>query len=306
MSDLPVRYHCRHVHPSGHRCGSPALRGEPFCYHHHTTRAAAAPRDPFPRSLLIPALEDRATLQLALSKVLDQVANGMLDLPSARVLLYGLQIAQSNLPPHKLAPKATETVEEITLDERLQPLAPEQEFLAAPHERTLEEILVEQWEQDKAERAEEQAAREAHGGNRYPAAIVPALNASQSCSPGREHRSGYGAQRGHVPPNAAKPRGRMAIGALELQFLFGTAACCTCLVQDYAGDHLISHTLTRAVPSAQRGLTSVFGMGTGVTLAVNSPANYRTSRERSHGCSQLNRLGRHVTRIASLLRSVGS
>ena len=44
----------------------------------------------------------------------------------------------------------------------------------------------------------------------------------------------------------------------------------------YAGDHLISHTLTRAVPSAQRGLTSVFGMGTGVTLAVNSPANFRT------------------------------
>ena len=42
-----------------------------------------------------------------------------------------------------------------------------------------------------------------------------------------------------------------------------------------AGDHLISHTLTRAVPSAQRGLTSVFGMGTGVTLAVNSPANFR-------------------------------
>ena len=43
----------------------------------------------------------------------------------------------------------------------------------------------------------------------------------------------------------------------------------------YAGDHLISHTLTRAVPSAQRGLTSVFGMGTGVTLAVNSPAKFR-------------------------------
>jgi hypothetical protein len=40
-----------------------------------------------------------------------------------------------------------------------------------------------------------------------------------------------------------------------------------------AGDHLRSHTLTRAVPSAQRGLTSVFGMGTGVTLAVYSPAN---------------------------------
>lgn len=30
-----------------------------------------------------------------------------------------------------------------------------------------------------------------------------------------------------------------------------------------AGDYLISHTVTRAVPSAQRGLTSVFEMGTG-------------------------------------------
>ena len=54
-----------------------------------------------------------------------------------------------------------------------------------------------------------------------------------------------------------------------------------------AGDHLISHTLTRAVPSAQRGLTSVFGMGTGGTLAVNSPANCRRSRRDR---SQLNRL----------------
>ena len=49
----------------------------------------------------------------------------------------------------------------------------------------------------------------------------------------------------------------------------GRVSCRGC----YAGDHLISHTLTRAVPSAQRGLTSVFGMGTGGTLAVWSPAN---------------------------------
>src|ERR1700756_4822340 len=40
-----------------------------------------------------------------------------------------------------------------------------------------------------------------------------------------------------------------------------------------AGDYLISHTLSRAGPSARRGLTSVFGMGTGVTLAVCSPAS---------------------------------
>ena len=50
------------------------------------------------------------------------------------------------------------------------------------------------------------------------------------------------------------------------------------LFVNYAGDHLISHTLTRAVPSAQRGLTSVFGMGTGGTLVVNSPASFRKMR----------------------------
>jgi plasmid stabilization system protein ParE len=31
----------------------------------------------------------------------------------------------------------------------------------------------------------------------------------------------------------------------------------------YAGNDLLSHTLSRAVQSARRGLTSVFGMGTG-------------------------------------------
>jgi hypothetical protein len=37
------------------------------------------------------------------------------------------------------------------------------------------------------------------------------------------------------------------------------------------GDFLLSHTVTRAVPSAPAGLTSVFGMGTGVTLPTKSP-----------------------------------
>src|SRR5712691_9940111 len=46
----------------------------------------------------------------------------------------------------------------------------------------------------------------------------------------------------------------------------------------YAGDDLLSHTLSRAVQSALRGLTSVFGMGTGGTPAVRSP----TKRSRQH------------------------
>jgi hypothetical protein len=41
----------------------------------------------------------------------------------------------------------------------------------------------------------------------------------------------------------------------------------------YAGNDLLSHTLSRAVPSAQRGLTTVFGMGTGGSPAVRSPTS---------------------------------
>jgi hypothetical protein len=40
------------------------------------------------------------------------------------------------------------------------------------------------------------------------------------------------------------------------------------------GDFLLSHAVSRAVPSAPAGLTSVFGMGTGVTLPTKSPENF--------------------------------
>jgi hypothetical protein len=39
----------------------------------------------------------------------------------------------------------------------------------------------------------------------------------------------------------------------------------------FSGSDLLSQTVTRQVPSAQRGLTSVFGMGTGVSLSVRPP-----------------------------------
>jgi hypothetical protein len=46
-----------------------------------------------------------------------------------------------------------------------------------------------------------------------------------------------------------KPDARMSIG----------------LVENIPGSDLLSHKATLAVPSAVEGLTSVFGMGTGVT-----------------------------------------
>jgi hypothetical protein len=40
------------------------------------------------------------------------------------------------------------------------------------------------------------------------------------------------------------------------------------LLKNTPGSDLLSHTPTDAVPSAVAGLTSVFGMGTGVTLPL--------------------------------------
>jgi hypothetical protein len=44
----------------------------------------------------------------------------------------------------------------------------------------------------------------------------------------------------------------------------GSRAVC----ENIPGSDLLSHAPTRAVPSAVAGLTSVFGMGTGVTLLL--------------------------------------
>ena len=41
--------------------------------------------------------------------------------------------------------------------------------------------------------------------------------------------------------------------------------------QVYPGNDLLSHTVARAVPSALRGLTAVFGMGTGGSPSLQSP-----------------------------------
>ena len=43
-----------------------------------------------------------------------------------------------------------------------------------------------------------------------------------------------------------------------------------------SGNVLLSHSLATTVPSTLVGLTSVFGMGTGVTPPVKLPQNIRT------------------------------
>ena len=95
------RFQCRHIFTDGHRCGSPALRQENFCYYHHTTRKAIS--DPYHVALRksrieLPMPEDRAALLLSIGEVLQAIASKSIDHKQASLLLWGLQVAGSNMP----------------------------------------------------------------------------------------------------------------------------------------------------------------------------------------------------------------
>ncbi len=130
----PKRYQCRHIFTDGHRCGSICLRGEEFCYYHHTTRKPAQnPRARRGRrstfDLPVTDPNDRTGLQSTIVEVLRRIASNDIDPRRAGLLLYGLQIASLNLPKPQTAQRGRkieepETVEEITTHPELGILAP--------------------------------------------------------------------------------------------------------------------------------------------------------------------------------------
>ena len=81
---------CRHIKVNGLPCGAPARHGRELCCFHDS----AARRN---REFVLPIIEDAASLQLALNKVLQAVVDKLIDPKTASSLLYGLQIAQANL-----------------------------------------------------------------------------------------------------------------------------------------------------------------------------------------------------------------
>jgi len=100
MSSTDTRMQCRHVLLSGLRCGSPALQKEYFCYYHHSTRKPVEnlrERRAHQSTFVLPALEDRTSIQLALGEILARIADHTLDTKRAGLLLQTLQVAKSNL-----------------------------------------------------------------------------------------------------------------------------------------------------------------------------------------------------------------
>ncbi len=167
-------YQCRHIFTDGHRCASPCLRGEPFCYYHHTTRRPIAnPQQRRSRRttfhLQLPDPNDRTAILQSIGEVLQRIAANDIDPRRAGLLLYGLQIASTVLPKEPKEPNAqptnrrytrssrnespekSHTVEDITHDPTHGILAPQAELITPESRPSYTQMLIQHLQNCKPE-----------------------------------------------------------------------------------------------------------------------------------------------------------
>jgi len=182
-TETPKQYQCRHIFTDGHRCSSPCLRQEEFCYYHHTTRRPVAnPKQRRSRrsTFHLPLPEDRSAIQASIGEVLQRIAANDIDPRRAGLLLYGLQIASLNLPkPQTLTKPEPQTVEEITIDPALRVLAPRTDISETARPKSAVALLIERMLESKEE--EEPAKSNINEAAAEPA-IVPILQATEDTS----------------------------------------------------------------------------------------------------------------------------
>lgn len=97
---------CRHIKSDGLQCRAIALTDAHFCYfHQRLNRGHDLYRSTMvgKKSLMerghiiaLPPLEDRVSIQLALSEVINALACNFIDIPRANALLHGLKLAAYN------------------------------------------------------------------------------------------------------------------------------------------------------------------------------------------------------------------
>src|SRR5579864_411704 len=86
---------CTHIKVTGKPCGSPALRGEFFCYFH--TRVIKGVQQRVDMRLdSMALLEDCESIQLSIMHVVDGLVKGTLDPTRARLIIQALRIAARN------------------------------------------------------------------------------------------------------------------------------------------------------------------------------------------------------------------
>jgi hypothetical protein len=103
---------CTHIKVNGVPCGSPALRGEVFCYFHQ--RMIRGVRTP-PKSRLHPIalIEDEEGIQASLMEVINALVRNTIDFRRAQLILRALNIAVRNSPRVHFRVHGAEMVHEV-------------------------------------------------------------------------------------------------------------------------------------------------------------------------------------------------
>ena len=96
-----IRTLCTHVFEGGHRCASPALQREAFCYYHHPTRKPI--QNPTRRrsrrqSFALPLPSGQPDLQHAIYEVIRRLAANQISTRHAGLILNALHNASRNSP----------------------------------------------------------------------------------------------------------------------------------------------------------------------------------------------------------------
>jgi hypothetical protein len=144
---------CRHLKTNGIQCQSPALEYSDYCFFHdrllerhrnfRTSKTTARGLHP-DYDIQLHALEDAESIQLAISVVVNALASGGLRAERATAILYGLQLASSNVRNLAPKPRPEEVVRSIatTLDGLNVADTPTYTFLT-PDQETSERLLRE-------------------------------------------------------------------------------------------------------------------------------------------------------------------
>ena len=86
---------CKHIKVTGVRCGSPALRGEQFCYFHQRM-IRGVPTPPQARLHPVALIENEEAIQASLMEVINALARNTIDFRRADLILKALHIAVKN------------------------------------------------------------------------------------------------------------------------------------------------------------------------------------------------------------------
>ncbi len=103
---------CTHIKVTGVRCGSPALKGEQFCYFHQNAhRGVRRPKQT--RLHPIALIEDEESIQYALMEVMNALMRNTIDLKRAALILRALHIAVKNASRVKFNERAKDMVTQV-------------------------------------------------------------------------------------------------------------------------------------------------------------------------------------------------